>query len=218
MLAANIILGLSSAGGGVEAFIAEALSKYGTVAAAALFAAEPIIHDQIENNNAVKNLCLGITVPKQGLGTFMNRIAALMGWRLLEAFRQLGPNDLKAWLESCPGAPPAAPQSSAPAASAGNQPVAPVPPTVPPVAPATTQPPAPTDHDVDMTDACRTQYGDSSLGAQYENWNDPDSWVCVNSSGAAIGGISVQGWCDTNFPGSTAVTVDNTAYGWRCQE
>ena len=210
--------------------MAESLAKYGTVVAAALSAARPIIHDQIENNNAVKNLCLGITVPKQGLGTFMNRIAALMGWRLLEAFRQLGPNDLKAWLESCPGAPPAASSSPVPATSAHNepeaptqpaapQPVTPVQPTVPPAAPATTQPPpALTDHDVDMTDACRTQYGDSSLGAQYRNWNDPGSWVCVNSSGAALGGISVQGWCDTNFPGSTAVTVDNTAYGWRCRE
>jgi len=68
-----------------------------------------------------------------------------------------------------------------------------------------------------MTQACWVQHDDPSLTAQYENWNDPNSWVCVNSSGAVIGAVNIQAWCNHEWPGSTAVNIDNTAYGWRCR-
>jgi hypothetical protein len=68
-----------------------------------------------------------------------------------------------------------------------------------------------------LTSACQKQYNDSSLTSKYENWNDPNSWVCVTSSGAVVGNVNIQGWCDYDHPGSTAVNVDNTAYGWRCR-
>ena len=72
-------------------------------------------------------------------------------------------------------------------------------------------------YSVDMTRACQTQHNDSSLKSLYENWNDPNSWVCVNGSGLVVGTINVQSWCDHADPGSTAVNEDNTAYGWRCR-
>jgi hypothetical protein len=77
--------------------------------------------------------------------------------------------------------------------------------------------PAGTYYRLDMTDACQTQHHDSSLSSQYENWNDPNSWVCVNSSGAVVGTVNIQAWCDYDHAGSTAVIVEETAYGWRCR-
>jgi hypothetical protein len=72
-------------------------------------------------------------------------------------------------------------------------------------------------HGFSMTLACEVQHHDSSLTSQYENWNDPNSWVCVNPSGAVVGIVNIQRWCDYRWPGSTAVKIDNTAYGWRCR-
>jgi hypothetical protein len=68
-----------------------------------------------------------------------------------------------------------------------------------------------------MAEACWVQHDDPSLTAQYENWNDPNSWVCVNSSGDVVGTVNIQAWCNHEWPGSTAVNIDNTAYGWRCR-
>ena len=68
-----------------------------------------------------------------------------------------------------------------------------------------------------MVEACWVQHDDPSLTAQYENWNDPNSWVCTNSSGAVVGTVNIQAWCDHQWPGSIAVNIDNTAYGWRCR-
>ncbi len=68
-----------------------------------------------------------------------------------------------------------------------------------------------------MTEACWVQHDDPSLTAQYKNWNDPNSWVCVNGSGTVVGTVDIQGWCNHEWPGSTAVNIDNTAYGWRCR-
>jgi hypothetical protein len=77
--------------------------------------------------------------------------------------------------------------------------------------------PAETYFTLDLTSACQAQYDDSSLEAVYENWNDPNSWVCVNGSGAVVGKVNLQAWCDYDHPGSSAVNVDHTAYGWRCR-
>jgi hypothetical protein len=68
-----------------------------------------------------------------------------------------------------------------------------------------------------MTEACWVQHDDPSLTAQYENWNNPNSWVCVKSSAAVVGTVNIQAWCNQEWPGSTAVNIDNTAYGWRCR-
>jgi hypothetical protein len=68
-----------------------------------------------------------------------------------------------------------------------------------------------------MTEACWVQHDDPSLTARYENWNDPNSWVCVNTSGQVVGTVDVQAWCNHEWAGSTAVIIDNTAYGWRCR-
>jgi hypothetical protein len=68
-----------------------------------------------------------------------------------------------------------------------------------------------------MMEACWVQHNDPSLTDQYENWNDPNSWVCVNSSGAVVGAVNIQDWCNHKWPGSTAVNIDNTVYGWRCR-
>jgi hypothetical protein len=68
-----------------------------------------------------------------------------------------------------------------------------------------------------VTEACWVQHDDPSLTAQYENWNDPNSWVCVSRSGTVVGTVNIQAWCNHKWPGSTAVNIDNTAYGWRCR-
>jgi hypothetical protein len=54
-----------------------------------------------------------------------------------------------------------------------------------------------------MTQACWVQHDDPSLAAQYENWNDPNSWVCVSGSGAVVGAANIQAWCDHEWPGRT---------------
>lgn len=41
--------------------------------------------------------------------------------------------------------------------------------------------------------------------------------VTTQAHAAELGGVSVQGACNNQYPGTTAVVVANNVYGWRCR-
>jgi hypothetical protein len=55
-------------------------------------------------------------------------------------------------------------------------------------------------------------------------WNTtPYGWFCINASTSPpfwdiAGGVDMQGYCNRDYPGSTAIIYRNNLYGWRCSE
>jgi photosystem II stability/assembly factor-like uncharacterized protein len=59
------------------------------------------------NQLALRNLCLGVTVPNAGLDSTLNRAFSLMGAQYVQAFKGPYYNDLKVWFETCTTSPTA---------------------------------------------------------------------------------------------------------------
>ncbi|WP_133851731.1 hypothetical protein [Labedaea rhizosphaerae] len=184
--------------------------------------------DSIVANNALQNQCIGITIQHSQLGEFLARAATVMGNPFLALpFTSI---DTRIWLEPCSSTPKprSAPATSqTPAANSPNtssqttssRPTqAQTTPPQPQQVPQQPTKPAHVDYgDIVMIEACQKEYPGNGAGATYLDWNDPKSWVCTDASGGHLGPVSVQYWCNVIHPGSTAVVVENTAYGWRCR-
>jgi hypothetical protein len=81
-------------------------------------------------------------------------------------------------------------------------------------------------HSVDMNQACRYTYNNPNAFATSPFGGNAFSWSCRVTvlsvpAGATfnnLGGVDVQKYCSTTYPGSRAVVVNpNSDGGWRCQ-
>jgi len=74
-------------------------------------------------------------------------------------------------------------------------------------------------YSINVVAACEQQ---GHLGALA--WNTtPYGWFCYNASTSKpfwdfAGGVDMQGYCNRNYPGSTAIIYHNNLYGWRCSK
>ena len=72
---------------------------------------------------------------------------------------------------------------------------------------------------INVVRACEEQ---GHLGASF--WNTtPYGWYCYNFSPSPpfwewAGGVDMQGYCNRNYPGTSAIIYANNLYGWRCSE
>jgi hypothetical protein len=41
--------------------------------------------------------------------------------------------------------------------------------------------------------------------------------ITASAHAVELGGVSIQGACNAQFPGTTADVVQNNVYGWRCK-
>jgi hypothetical protein len=73
------------------------------------------------------------------------------------------------------------------------------------------------DYSVSMNAACTQQYGWGASARFWSLWN-AYSWYCQRN-GVGLGGINVDRWCKSAYPGSYAV-VNNPSwvYAWSCRK
>jgi hypothetical protein len=186
-------------------------------------------------DDAFKNRCIGITIPKNALPHLFLRVNLLLNGKFVQFFDEPRYDDAKMWFENCapddksqadivqtppppatqPGdtalATPALPVPKPPAQQPKPTPPAPAPPTNTP-APPKVAPPPPAAHqpiyqDVSMTRVCQRQFGGGYVDS-YTNQNDPNSWVCTGPGGDVRTDLRVQEFaCDIDLPGSKAQIV-----------
>jgi len=81
-------------------------------------------------------------------------------------------------------------------------------------------------HSVDMDQACRYTYNNPNAYADSPFTGNAYSWSCrvavytfpTSVTFNNLGGVDVQRYCSTVYPGSRAVVVNpNSTGGWRCQ-
>lgn len=67
---------------------------------------------------------------------------------------------------------------------------------------------------MDINAACVQQYGNGAY-AEAKDWNNPYSWVCLQS-GTELGGLDLNSYCQS-IGYENALLISDDAGGWRCE-
>lgn len=188
-----------------------------------------IDNDSLVDSYFLHGQCIGITIPRTEINGFDNLVAQVMSIGAGQIVKSTVRN-IKTWLEPCnpadstvkrntitPSAPPAVNRSDTELAVPAN-----------PVTPTTKSSQAPTPqqgpirvgpglYNVDMNQACRIQYHNSTSKANVVPPGDIYSWRCFTESGTLLGSVSVRDYCVNTYYGSLEYRLNETASGWRCK-
>lgn len=184
-----------------------------------------VMHNHLEDlleEEVFKNFCLGMTIAKEGPLKIYIRLTAFG-----EPITEIGIPEIRVWAEPCEKDKPLFLQGRAPkttSASGNDMEIEERAETLPPLRETPQMPPhsdppsrpAVGDYNVDMNAACQQEFTSSSR-ALARDLGDKNSWVCVDGADNELGGVDLNRYCGNTIHGSYAISINETAYGWRCR-